>query len=161
TLLYGVIYKWLNPKGLLYLKLDMNLQKSTQDDLFKFSDHILKEKAHQKMLKIFMKQADILSVETRQVRKKVQPFFNLFDKELLYLPNGLNYNYIRKIKKDKTIKENIILTAGRIGSAEKNHEQLLDALSGIELNDWEVYFVGPVEKSFQTKIETFFDNNPD
>ena len=42
----------------------------------------------------------------------------------------------------------------------KNNEMLLKAIELIDLKDWKVYFVGPIEPCFMKSLEKFSDNNP-
>ncbi len=164
TMLLGLTYKRLNPKGVLYLKLDLAQNQLTEDKQFIFSTHPLKEKVHQRMFKRFARKADIISVETEHVKQQVEHIFEPFDKELLLLTNGLDHQFVKRHRagfKPASNKENIILTVGRIGSPEKNHVLLLKALSEIDLSNWEVYFVGAVEEAFQPKIDAFFCRRPE
>jgi glycosyltransferase involved in cell wall biosynthesis len=70
---------------------------------------------------------------------------------VLFLPVGVNdlflaeaFNKVRDFDK----KENIILSLGRIGEPIKNHEMILQALTKIEMKDWKMIFVGPVNENF-------------
>jgi glycosyltransferase involved in cell wall biosynthesis len=64
---------------------------------------------------------------------------------------------------DANLKENIILTVGRIGHGQKNNEELLIAFARVSniLNGWTVRLVGPVEPRFQTFINNYFTARPD
>ncbi|MDO8994316.1 MAG: glycosyltransferase, partial [Daejeonella sp.] len=57
-------------------------------------------------------------------------------------------------------KENIIITVGRIGTLQKNTELFLEALKEVELNNWKVYILGPVEEGFQNFIKQYFLEHP-
>ncbi|WP_228448499.1 glycosyltransferase family 4 protein [Chryseobacterium sp. CH1] len=57
-------------------------------------------------------------------------------------------------------KQNIILTVGRIGTYQKNTEVLLDAIKNINLLDWKVIIIGPIEESFIPVVDDFFLNAP-
>jgi glycosyltransferase involved in cell wall biosynthesis len=67
-------------------------------------------------------------------------------------------NNIELLPFDK--KQNKILISGRIGAPEKNHEILLNVLPKLNLKDWKVFFVGPVDKAFQSKINNYYDQFP-
>jgi glycosyltransferase involved in cell wall biosynthesis len=54
----------------------------------------------------------------------------------------------------------LIITAGRIGSPEKNNELLLNSLPKIDLKKWSVVFIGPISPDFQIKLEKFYLENP-
>ena len=85
-----------------------------------------------------------------------------YKEKFLYLTNGLDidgfYNQIPLLDYDK--KENLIITVGRIGAKEKNNSMLLNAISKIDLNDWKVLFIGPIEESFKNDIDNFYKINP-
>ncbi|WP_010589525.1 glycosyltransferase family 4 protein [Acinetobacter parvus] len=72
-----------------------------------------------------------------------------------YLPNGfLNIN------KFNNIKEKTIITVGRLGTKEKDTEVFLRALENMDLNDWKVKFIGPIDEKFYHVVEKFYANNP-
>lgn len=59
-------------------------------------------------------------------------------------------------------KEKLIISVGRHGSRQKNTELFLEALKHVDLKDYSVVFIGPIEKSeccFQNYIDTFFEQN--
>lgn len=161
SMLYGIVYKMLNPSGILYLKLDFNLN-SYLNEGFKFSENSWKNRFHHLLLKWFLAVADIISVETRKAKQMLENEWSKLNEHLLYLPNGVAEspgNNLGSLSAD-TAKENIILTVGRIGSPEKNHELLLEALSETSLKGWKCLFVGAVDDSFQDKIDRFREQNP-
>lgn len=77
--------------------------------------------------------------------------------KLLWLPNGINIEELKTIKSGFK-KENIIITVGRIGTYQKNTEFLLDSLKGLDLKNWTVYVIGPIEEAFNKEIEKFKNN---
>ena len=79
------------------------------------------------------------------------------------MPNGFNEEYLheldfKELKFEE--KENIIITVGRLGSVQKNTELFLQSLENVNLNNWKVYFIGPIENAFKEKIDLFFKSNP-
>jgi len=79
--------------------------------------------------------------------KNIKPFST----SLAIIPNGISANQPFDLE---LIKEKIILVVGRIGATQKNHQLLLYAFSKVNnLYDYKLYFVGPVDPSFQL----FFD----
>ena len=60
------------------------------------------------------------------------------------------------------LKENIILTVGRIGTAQKQNNVMLEAFAKVanDLPDWKLRLVGTIEKDFEPYIENFFARNP-
>lgn len=168
TVLIGAFYKFLNPNGFLYVKADGNL-----DRLFdNFS--IISIKAPIKILKrqiysFFFKSFNLITVEREAVYRSlpttkilgsvIAPRIRLmnsgFDLEqFLQYDIGI-FNF--------TEKENLIITVGRLGNRAKNTELLLDAIKRIDLKEWKIVLIGPIEKEerdFQKIIDGFFQNNP-
>jgi glycosyltransferase involved in cell wall biosynthesis len=147
---YRFLYKLLNPDGKTYLKLDINILQI--NDMEKKSKHVLRQ------LEVNLSKFNIVSIETKKTYQKFKKLFKL--KNLLLLPNGfdnLDKNIPNVIPFEQ--KENIIITVGRIGTRQKNNQLLLTALEKIDLKDWKVYFIGPIENEFMPFIEKFFNNN--
>jgi len=100
SVLLGRIYKWLNPAGILYIKLDLAQNQLSDSKTFRFSAHPVKEKIHQKMFQYFLPKIDIISVESKHVKRQIEHLFEPFDKELLLLRNGLDGDFIKKVKNE-------------------------------------------------------------
>lgn len=162
SILYGLLYKLLNPRGILYLKLDMNVRHYETNGI-RFSEHALKEAVHQRVYLRFRQSLDLASAETGKGLGLLQKLDEELYRKTIKLPSGLNNEKIKKkLNHDLYAqKENIMLTVGRIGSHAKNSELLLEAISRLDLKDWIVYFVGPIEEGFQPTIDHFFKNNPE
>lgn len=106
------------------------------------------------------------------IKKKLYNYTALFTVETKritdFLNNGSYYNtkYLTngfistKSSKKPVEKENILLTVGRIGSYQKNTEILLEAITNINLLDWKVVIIGPIEENFIPIIDDFFLSNP-
>lgn len=175
---YRFIYKLLNPNGKIYIKLDINaigirgFKKYLEFELLSFNllkisnlkqlILIMKKKIGFKYLKNQLLKFDLISVETREafdeINKATQNI--LYDKMLL-LPNGISgQNLMLSKRKEFYNKENIIITVGRIGTEVKNNEMLLNAIKLIDLKNWKVYFIGPIEPSFIEIIDEFYHSNP-
>lgn len=107
----------------------------------------------QKVYGYFIKYVDLLTVETTKIN-------NYFNRETFikskYLPNGFVKSSIQNSEKD-----NVILTVGRIGSYQKDTETLLKAINNINIKDWKVKIVGPIEKDFEREIDEFYHRNPE
>ncbi len=149
----AVLFKIFNSNCKIYIKMDLN--EFTFKEKFLSNDNFLYvflKKNIKNYFKIFF--IDIFSVETKIFFNKLKNNQG-YTKKLIYLPNGFfltNGVDINKVN----LKENIILTVGRIGVYEKNHELLIDAIAGIsqsKLRDWQVLFVGPVQDEFLKYIE--------
>lgn len=163
NIFYTFLYKLLNPKGKVYLKLDIDISfyEKKRNVFNTFSKVKLIEKT---ILKLFFKIVTVISAESRA---GLEYFYSRFRPEigkLILLPNGVDSLRINKlISKIKTYneKENIVLTVGRIGNPQKNNELLMEAIAAIEnLKDWRFYFVGPIEKGFDKIIVKYFETYP-
>lgn len=161
-LLYLLIYKTLNPKGKAYIKLDMDILFFKDYNAFLYSKYSLKNSLLKGITKWIFKLTDVFSVETEEARDYLVKVYPELAQKLIYIPNGVDNLYLEvEIKlKSWEEKENIIITVGRIGSFQKNTELLLEALKDVELKDWKVYILGPVEESFQSYIEKYFKTYP-
>ncbi|MBW9204108.1 glycosyltransferase [Bacteroidales bacterium SW292] len=80
------------------------------------------------------------------------------------MPNGFDGDTLQSYHIHENLfaeKENLMITVGRLGTPQKNTDMFLRALSQIDLKDWKVALIGPVEESFQPVIDSFFNDNPD
>jgi glycosyltransferase involved in cell wall biosynthesis len=157
TVIDGLFYKFLNKNGFLYIDLDDDLVNIKKSGTFTGRDWSPMEKA-------FLGKADLFSQQTMEgvvlIKEKIP---DLRDK-VMYLPGGVDdfflKNNFKKIKSFKE-KENIILTAGRIGSEQKNSDLLLGLIEDIDLKDWKVVFAGPLEGDFSAKAGALIKRRPD
>lgn len=158
TYLYAMVYKFLNKKGTLYIKSDVVLQGLQEYRSFVNPRYRLRNYLFHKAMKI----ADCVSVETQQAFYLVNSFYPQYADKFLHLPNGTDIQkaYLETPLKPFSQKDNLIITVGRIGAFEKNHELLLEAISKTDLQDWKVALVGPIEKSFETYLADYFDQFP-
>lgn len=145
------IYKAINRKGKVYLKMDANINiKNTVNPSLNTIKGIIKRKTIQK--------CELISVETEELHKYLVQNWKI---NVEYIPNGFyNFQSINEFKSDN--KENIILTVGRIGTYEKANEILLEGfkLASSKINNWSLRIVGPIEEHFKEYITNFFSENP-
>src|ERR1700748_3871781 len=90
TFVYGILYKMLNPKGILYLKLDgynetFDPQSTIAHSTGKFKNGILKW-----LEKKFLRSVDLISMENTEGTKLVQQKFPSVADKIMYLPVGVN-----------------------------------------------------------------------
>ena len=170
---FGVFYKLLNKKGFIYLKLDIH-------ELFKNRDfynrYRINPKFHgimkilyfyyrRKIIKLFFKKVDLISVESKDLVSFLKRRYPLLRDKIIYIPNGvvdnfLEQNGIQKIPLHE--RENIILNVGRIGAPYKASEILMEAVVKLkDLKYWRITYVGPIERSFYKIREEFFRKHPD
>ena len=160
--LYLLVYKLLNPKGKSYIKLDMDILFFKKYNSFFFSNYKIKNYFLQILTSWIFNFTDILSVESEDARQYLLQVYPELKDKLICIPNGIDDISIQQeiLVKPYQEKENIILTVGRIGTDQKNTELLLEALKLIDLKDWKVYIIGPIEEEFKSHINTFFKEFP-
>lgn len=149
TYYWSKLYKLLNPKGKVYLKLDLSY------------DGCRKYSSNAKELKIFEKSAgiaDIVSVESEKIEELAEKFTT---KNLTVVPNG----YIGVEKKsvdEKPERKKEFITVGRLGTYEKATDILLEAFAQSSTeHDWSLKLVGSMEPSFISQKEEFFQKYPE
>lgn len=145
TFKWIALYKYLNPAGKVYLKLDAsvtNTPLSLPEPLFEV-----------------LKLCDVISVESKIIWRKLKEVWPV---KVEYIPNG----YFRLLHDDIFVnyecKKNIIFTAGRIGIPEKASDVLLAAFANIHtaIPDWKLVLAGPIEESFKPFLEKYFEAYP-
>lgn len=157
TFMIGCLYKLLNPKGVLYVTLDMNIG---------YLVHLFsrKHKRHLFFWNFFFgRVANIVSYESTEVGSFLAPHYKNIGNKLLLLTNGIDDVTIRENNIPDVpfdAKQNLIITVGRIGAPEKNNELLLSAIEQLALKGWAVAFIGPINEYFKDRISLFFQNNP-
>ncbi len=142
------LYKELRPDGKIYLKLDVN---SAWMDRFPLPP---------KELGPLLDACNVISAEGRRMQRllsKKCPWI------IDYIPNGY-YTFGEVMPRASFAeKQNVILTVGRIGNEEKNHEMLLRgfAMAAKELPSWSLRLVGPIEDGFRQFCESFLEGYPE
>ena len=148
--IYFLIYKLLNRKGKVYVKLDA-------DELI--TSLLVENKGIFGFMQKFMVKylIDCISVESCKSYKKLIETNTIPLDKLIHVPNGIYIEYSTKLPE----KKNYILTVGNLGTKPKATEILLEAFSKIKkLNDWKLMLVGSVEESFKEYITNYFKINP-
>jgi glycosyltransferase involved in cell wall biosynthesis len=166
NIFYTLWYKWLNPAGKVYIKLDINLTFYRRVPyFFNVSDYPrFKIGLFTRLLyPVFFRLVHTISAESAIGLTYFEERFGVPRRKMLLLPNGVDSQRI--LAQVQTVnaypaRENIILTVGKIGTAQKNNEMLLRALPLTDLEDWKVYFVGAVEPSFRQQIAQFYEAYP-
>lgn len=155
---YCFLYKLLNPKGICYLKVDGEIWYGSYKSFVR--------RVRRKIVELFFYQRfDVVSVETEAVFKAVKKglYGDVWKDRILIVSNGFDYKLFDELgirRKSFAEKENLIITVGQIGTYYKNSEFMLDVLDGMDLNEWEFHFIGPVEPSFVSKYDDFCKRNP-
>lgn len=141
------LYKFLNPNGKVYLKLDLSYEGC---DMYEKDP---------KELRIFEKTAraaDIVSVESEKIWELTRKFTEY---PLHVIPNG--YIYVKEELIEKRKREKKFITVGRLGTPPKATDILLEAYAkSADEHDWSLELVGSVEDSFKKEIELFYRKYP-
>jgi len=159
TILYGLKFKKLNPKGFLYIKLDA------------YNQHLLKRKVYSKnpfkdllmqiQAKKFYRAVDLFTIENTRGKKLAEKTYPEWAGKIDYLPNGCNDLYLNNRAEKQHKKEKIVLSVGRLGSSDKNYEIFLEALEFTELSGWKFRIIGPITEEFSARIEKERQKKPE
>lgn len=161
TLVEGALYKLLNRKGILYIKLDADPVRITTNNGL-IPKNVSRFTVMRLLIEFFFRVADIFSTEMLCLYQLLQRKHPTLTNKLLYIPNGIGISpkwegatLSRKITREKQI-----ISVGRIGTYQKNTELLLSALKKLKLGKWKVKIVGPIEDSFKNTISDFYREFP-
>jgi GalNAc-alpha-(1->4)-GalNAc-alpha-(1->3)-diNAcBac-PP-undecaprenol alpha-1,4-N-acetyl-D-galactosaminyltransferase len=157
NIIFAKIYKLLNHSGICYVKGDLGYT-----DFSKLSNKGLRYYLRE----LFMKAIDIYSVETKKNYEAIKQgsFGNHLRKSTILMSNGFDIELFENLnisKMDFNNKENLLISVGRIGTAQKNNEMMLAALDGVDMYDWKFMLVGNVEAEFLKTFNEFILRNPD
>jgi glycosyltransferase involved in cell wall biosynthesis len=158
SIFYGMYFKKLNPEGKLYLKMDaynehLGSRKS-------YSKNWMKERVYKGVERRFFKSLDAISIENTAGLNLMHAVLPELREKTFYLPNGVNDIYLKNLENEVSVKENIVLSVGRLGSDVKNYELFLEAVPHLIDLDWKFFIVGPISPQFQSKIDQLFEKYP-
>ncbi len=154
TFFYAFFYKLFNSNGKIFIKLDITLNGISS----KFETKGFIAKIRRYFIKRVFELSDVVSCETMDTKIYLEQLSYLNGK-VVYLPNGIDNevlpnNLVKNKKKE-------IITVGRIGAPEKNHELLLRALVAVDLKEWKFVFVGPVTEDFKIFYQSCIEARSD
>lgn len=161
TIYYALHYKKCNPKGKVYIKMDV--YNEMLEEGIRYSKKPLFNWFHKQKEKLFFKKLTAISAENPISVELLKEKFPLLKNKAFLLTNGVNDEFLKNNFlqiKPFSEKENIILSVGRIGAKDKNHEMLLNSFVAAEVNDWQLVLVGPVENGFDEKVKMAIEKNP-
>lgn len=158
TLVYGLAYKYYNPNGKLYLKLDAYNSHLTEPK--RYAKSAFKNNIFRFLEKRFLAKVDLISVENQTGLELAKKQYPNITQKIHYIPNGCNDLYLKAHFDSISPKENIILSVGRMGGEDKNYELVLQALPYLKLNGWKMILVGPMTESFENKWKAELAKNP-
>jgi glycosyltransferase involved in cell wall biosynthesis len=150
--------KKLRPDIKIYLKLDCSIDNA--------KNIVSQSLGNQKrVLKSFIesgiKNIDLITSETLQTAEILKTSKHL-ESKTFYAPNGYDDSLLKTT--NQNLKEKSIITVGRLGTSQKNSELLLRIIKELQLKDWKVKLIGPIEKiekNFQKDIDLFYSERPD
>lgn len=157
-----LFYKLLNPKGKIYIKLDTDSGEEFDTNRHKG----IKRWLLHKLYRACIRRVNCFSCETSKVYNTIcqnKEFGTILKSKLILMPNGFDEELLQSLDiKERSFeeKENLIITVGRIGTEQKNTEMLLNALQNLDLKDWKVCLIGPIEPEFHQTINRFYQENP-
>lgn len=149
-----LILKSLGFKVILKLDLDSHNLKILQKKSANFS---IVNSIKKNILNI----CDCVTLENHDLYMQVKLLFP--NVNLIYLPNGILKETVPSFvePRDYSKRDKLIISVGRIGAYQKNHELLLEALTQLKcIGDWKILLIGPYEKSFRLKFDFFLEQNP-
>ena len=142
-------YKFLNRKGIAYLKLDADFR------CFPYPEHVyatLRKNPIKKLIKHWLlNKIDVISAESGEICRRASASLNC---DIVYVPNG----FMDSFADSENAKNNAFLTVGRLGAYQKNAESILRAFTQIYRKcDWNLVLVGPPEGDFLSEMQKLFD----
>lgn len=146
------LYKFINPKGVSYLKLDI--------DFPGLEAHSKLAKWKKKIITFLHKGVDIVSAESCIACEKYDDIFGI--KPICITDGYVDIDNKNAVEDSEEIsKEKIIMTAGRLGTKQKATEILLEAFAKAQnVDDWKLVLAGPVTEELNNWLLGFFDKNP-
>ncbi|MEW5739586.1 MAG: glycosyltransferase [Myxococcota bacterium] len=154
-----MLYKALNPRGVAVLKLDMDHR-----GLAAFEPAPVLSKRGALMRLFAATPIDFLVIETESLYRELLPHLTRMGHTLHLLPIGIDCSESVDLDAVLAAKQNIVLTAGRLGSYQKHTELLVDALEqlpGEVAGDWQFWFVGTRTAEFDGRLAAFRRRRPD
>lgn len=143
SVFFGIVYKLCNPKGFVYIKLDVGtpFMEQYRDDRKTFFGKIRQRIRYLLSLSC----VGLYSAETSWAYRLLA-HDQYFAGRIMQLTNGIG---VGELESDLSVdrKENIILYVGNIGAYAKNCELLVEAVSSLKttiLENWKLYLVGQV-----------------
>lgn len=161
SVLIGIIYRLINKRGILYLKLDMdpNIINSYKNDT-SFLD--IRFYIWSKLFDLAA--FDIIGIETKTLYNfltRKHRLFNRYEDNIFFLPNGVDFFKLKRFRKDFAKKDNTIIHLGRIGTYQKGSEIILESFARIthDFPNWKLILIGSMEREFAEYYNEFVANN--
>jgi len=146
TFIFGMLYKFLNPRGFLYIKSDA------------FPALIQSRKRSPTLERQFIRRVDLVSVETHSTIELFRKLFPALGPKLVHVPNCVDQELL-SVPFEAGKKEQMIISVGTIGLPVKNHRFLVDTFLDLDLKGWKLVLLGPVDAGFMMWLRNH-DKNP-
>ena len=139
-------FKSINPKGKIYLKLDLNRFWLGR---IGFNEHNIN----------LLNSCTLIAVESKNLKKIID---NNWPIKVFHIPNGF-YDFFNSDIVEYSHKENIILTVGRLGTYEKATEIIMQAfkIASEKIGNWKLKLVGTIEPGFNQYIDNYLITYPE
>lgn len=170
SIIISIIYKLVNRKGCVFLKLDYGFPETDiskevpQEGFIKRTKYFF----YRKLLRSIF---DIIALETwssYEYIKGYHPRLKWISDRMYHIPNGIDVNELSSLTKFynefyNDEKENRILHIGRIGSYQKATEIVLEVFSRVarSFSNWRLILVGIMDKKFMKYFNDFMEINKD
>ncbi|WP_048198661.1 glycosyltransferase family 4 protein [Methanocella arvoryzae] len=156
SIVIGWIYRLVNPRGKLYLKLDISSEVVEEFER-RGKDGTRSSRIYESL------SFDLITAETRHaVKVLTENHLYYKHKNVCYIPNGTSVKTLETFRRE-VAKERIVLHVGRLGNPQKGTDIALEAFSRVaaEFPAWKLVLVGPVESYFPGELEDFFVRHPE
>lgn len=158
TYRFANLAKKVNPNIKIYSKLDMS-----DSGFAHFYDGTLFRKITSSVEIWKSRNVDLFTVENShfyEILRKTRIFKNRIE----YLPNGVSlFGLSSQLIEKNKVKQNIIVSVGRLGIRQKNNQMLVQAMERVDkalFQDWKVYFIGNNEGKFTEYLEGEYKKYP-
>ncbi len=170
-MLFVYLYKILHRSGFSYLKLDICAFAGKPDWEWDNKENKLNSAGRSKIKgrlknqiirRFFLNKVDLWSVEDEYSREIFEARYDFFRGKLITVYNGHTSDLQGSAGiPDFEEKEDIILTAGRLGTFQKATDILLDAFrSFASQTNYVLHLAGPIEPAFKTYLDKFRNDYP-
>jgi glycosyltransferase involved in cell wall biosynthesis len=170
SMLFAFIFKVMNRKGFVYLKLDdcvfarQGINSAAYDeDFLSLKGSGMKGRLKSRITgRYFTPKVDLWSIEDEKSRAILEARYSIFRGKLITVFNGHTADLQGAPEyAGLSVKENIILTAGRLGSFQKAAEILLEAYVAVAaVSDYNLHLAGPATPQFRSDLEKYLNDNP-
>lgn len=160
--LFALLYKALNRRGFVYVKLDLNIHQERAALQNQGSAKGLSGALRRFLNGRFFAAADLFSVESQEALALAGMRYPGMRGKMIEVTNGLDLTslYRQCPPLAHAEKQDLIISIGRPGDPNKNHELLLDALTHVQLGKWKVAFIGPTTPAFEQKFKVLLAQRP-